>query len=190
MRGAGFEVVLATPKGGKAPIDPKSDEPSNQTNTSKRFAADAEAMAALNNTQKLASLDEAKFAAVFVPGGHGPMWDLAEDSNVSWIIEKFSRANKPIAAVCHGPAAFKKTPSIVKGFKVTGFTNSEEKAVGLEKIVPFSLEDALKANGAKFMNGPDWAPYTVTDNNGLLITGQNPASAEGVAKQLIAKLGK
>lgn len=171
-------------------MDPKSQEESNQTPMSKRFTADSKATAALQNTKKLSEVDESDFAAIFFPGGHGPLWDLANDSKVFWLIEKFRGASKPIAAVCHGPAVFKNTPSVVKGFKVTGFTNSEEAAVGLEKIVPFSVQDMLKANGGNYLSGPDWAPYVVTDNNSLLITGQNPASSEPVAKELIKKLKK
>jgi len=188
LKDAGFDIVLATPKGGKPPIDPKSEDKGMQTDHTKRFNADSEAKRALETTKKLADMDEGEFAAIFYPGGHGPLWDLAEDPNSFWLIEKFARAKKPIAAVCHGPAVFKKTPSVVRGMKVTAFTNEEEVQVQLEKIVPFLVEDMLKEHGAKFSKGPAWQPYVVTDNNSLLITGQNPASSEEVAKALIKKL--
>jgi len=188
FKDAGIEMTLATPKGGKPPLDPKSDEANSKTKNTERFQLDREANAALNSTKKLSEVDEGMFDAIFFPGGHGPVWDLAEDPNSFWLIEKFARARKPIAAVCHGPAVFKKTPSVVKGFNVTCFTNSEEKAVGLEKVVPFLVEDMLKTHGGKFSCGPDWASFVVTDNNSLLITGQNPNSSQSVALALVTKL--
>jgi len=188
LKDAGFDLVLASPKGGPSPIDPKSEEPSYQTEYTKRFKADPEAMKAVSSTKKLAEIDEGQFVGIFYPGGHGPLYDLANDSQNFWLLEKFSRARKPIAAVCHGPAAFRKTPSIVKGFAVTGFSNAEEAQVGMDKLIPFALEDMLKENGARFTCGPAWTPHVITDNNGLLITGQNPASAAGVALELVKTL--
>ena len=188
LRDAGYKVVIASPKGGKPPIDPKSEEKDFVTASSKRFNADVEAKTALESTKKLSDVDEGEFAALFYPGGHGPLWDLAEDPNSFWLIEKFSKAGKPIAAVCHGPGVFKKTPSIVKGMKVTGFTNEEEIIMKLEKVVPFLVEDMLKSHGANFSKADPWQSYVVTDNNSLLITGQNPQSSEAVAKAIIKKL--
>jgi len=184
---ANYEIVLSSPKGGMPPIDPNSEQPTNQTATTKRFTSDSSAMQALQTTRKLSEVEESTFDCIYFPGGHGPLYDLAEDPTVFWLIEKFSRANKPISAVCHAPGVFKKTPMIVKGKRVTGFSNSEEKAVGFEKDVPFLVEDALKNNGAKYeKSSADWHPHVVVD--GLLITGQNPASSEGVAKAVIKLL--
>jgi len=188
LKDAGFEVVLASPKGGKPPIDPKSSKKENQTESTNRFNSDLGALKELDNTKKLCDVDEREFAAIFYAGGHGPLWDLAEDSNSCSLIEKFHNAKKPIASVCHGPGVFKKTKFVVAGLNVTGFSNEEEKAVKLESVVPFSVENMLKENGAKYTCGPNWQPYVVKDNNSLLITGQNPASSVGVAQVLTQKL--
>ena len=189
---AGAMVTLASPLGGQPPLDPKSDEPSAQTDSTRRFKADTPAQTALANTLMLNTVDAANFDAVFYPGGHGPLWDLAEDAASISLIETMLNTGKPVAAVCHAPAALrhpktKDGKSVVQGKKVTGFTNAEEQAVGLTKIVPFLLEDMLKENGGIYSKSDDWQPYVVTD--GLLITGQNPASSELAAKTLLEKLG-
>jgi len=188
---AGAEVTLVSPKGGQPPLDPKSDEPDAQTDATRRFAQDTQAQKVLADTFPLGEADPYDFDAVFYPGGHGPLWDLAEDTDSKTIIEAFYAANKPVAAVCHAPGVFKnvKSPdgdSIVKGKKVTGFTNSEEEAVGLTDVVPLLVEDMLKANGGAYSKGPDWGSYVVED--GHLITGQNPASSEAAAQALIKRL--
>ncbi len=193
FKDAGAEIVLASPKGGQPPLDPKSNEPSFQTDLTRRFEADTAAKAPLAST---VSLDRAKaedFDAVFYPGGHGPRWDLAEDANSIKLVEAFLAVGRPIALVCHAPGALRhvKAPDggpMVKGKKVTGFTNSEEAAVGLTEVVPFLVEDELKAKGAKFEKVEDWRPFVVTD--GLLITGQNPASSGPAAKALVETLNK
>lgn len=184
-------VTLASPKGGQPPLDPKSDEEDAQTEATRRFRSDPMAQAALANTVPLGEIDPYDFDAVFYPGGHGPLWDLAEDTNSKIIIEAFYAANKPVAAVCHAPGVFKnvQTPDgqpVVKGKKVTGFTNSEEEAVGLTQVVPFLVEDMLKAKGGEYSKAADWASYMIED--GHLITGQNPASSEAVAKALLKQL--
>lgn len=191
FKDAGFEIVLASPKGGQPPLDPKSNEPGFQTEETRRFEADAEAAKALANTVKLAEVDEDGFDTVFYPGGHGPMWDLAESPVSAALIERFLAAKKPVALVCHAPAALRhvKTPEgrlLIESRKVAGFTNSEEEAVGLTKVVPFLLEDDLKAKGGLYSSGPDWAPHVVQD--GLLITGQNPASSAGAARLALEAL--
>lgn len=191
FKDAGFGIVLASPKGGQPPLDPKSNEAGFQTEETRRFEADAEAAKALANTVKLAEVDEDGFDTVFYPGGHGPMWDLAESAVSAVLIERFMAAKKPVALVCHAPAALRhvKTPeggSLIEGRQVTGFTNSEEEAVGLTKVVPFLLEDDLKAKGGIYSSGPDWAPHVVRD--GLLITGQNPASSAGAARLALEAL--
>lgn len=187
----GVEIVLASPKGGQAPIDPKSNDPSFQTASTKRFYADKNAQKALAGTVKLTSVKPKDFDAVFYPGGHGPMWDLANDTNSIKIIQDFYNSNKPVALVCHAPAALvnvkdKTGKYLIANKKVTGFTNTEEEAVGLTKVVPFLLEDKLKEHGGLFSKGADWSSYVVED--GLLLTGQNPQSAEEVASRLLAKL--
>jgi putative intracellular protease/amidase len=193
FKDAGAEIVLASPKGGQPPLDPKSDEPSNQTDLTKRFEADEAAKAQLATTLRLDSVNEADFDTVFYPGGHGPMWDLAEDQNSVKLIESFLAANKPVALVCHPPGALRHvrkpdgTP-LVEGKNVAGFTNSEEATMGLTDVVPFLVEDELKAKGALYSKGPDLKPYIVSD--GLLITGQNPASSGPAAKALIEQLSK
>ncbi|TLG77953.1 type 1 glutamine amidotransferase domain-containing protein [Methylocystis sp. B8] len=191
FKDAGAEIVLASPKGGQPPLDPKSNEPNFQTDLTRRFEADAAANAQLASTLRLDSVKAADFDTVFYPGGHGPMWDLPENPNSIKLIEAFLAAGKPIALVCHAPGALRnvKTPEgrpLVEGKKVTGFTNSEEAAVGLTKVVPFLVEDALTSEGAKFEKAGDWRPFVTTD--GLLITGQNPASSGPAAHVLIDAL--
>ena len=188
---AGAQVVLASPEGGEPPLDPKSDEPDAQTEATRRFKDDTAAQAALASTHRLSEVSADEFDAVFYPGGHGPLWDLAEDPVSIALIEAFARADRPVGAVCHAPAALRhvKGPDgefLVKGRKVTGFTNSEEEAVGLTDVVPFLVEDMLKANGGLYSKGADWGEHVLTD--GKLVTGQNPASSEGAAKALLALL--
>jgi len=189
---AGARIVLASPAGGQPPLDPKSNEPAFQTELTRRFEADSAASAQLANTVRLDSVSHEDFDAVFYPGGHGPLWDLAEDADSIALIESFIAANKPAALVCHAPGVLRhvKGPDgapLVKGKRVTGFTNTEEAAVELTDIVPFLVEDELKAKGAVFTRAGDWASYVVED--GLLITGQNPGSSEAAAEALIEKLG-
>lgn len=184
-------VTLASPKGGQPPIDPKSDAPENQTESTKRFKADEALKEKLSLTLKLSDAFADEFDAVFFPGGHGPMWDLNKDADVIRLVQNFYKQNKPVAAVCHGPAALLNAKGddgelLIKGKKVTGFTNTEEKTVKLTEVVPFLLEDALKAAGAEYSKKDDWQSYTVQD--GLLLTGQNPASSEQVAKDLLRML--
>ena len=187
---AGVNVTLASPAGGQPPLDPSSDTSDAQTKDTKRFKEDSEAQERLANTKKLAEVKAEDFDSVFYPGGHGPLWDLAVDKNSIELIENFVKQDKPVAFVCHSPAALKNVKIdgeyLVKGKKVTGFTNTEEEDVGLTDVVPFLLEDVLKANGGHYEKGADWASYVVED--GLLITGQNPASSEEAAKRLLAKL--
>ena len=191
FRDAGATITLASPKGGQPPLDPKSDAPDAQTDATKRFKGDLEANAQLAATHKLSDIDIAQYDAVFYPGGHGPMWDLANDSASIALIQNALAADKPVAAVCHAPAALKNVKNadgtpLVQGKTVTGFSNSEEDAVGLSDIVPFMLEDTLKEQGGEYSRGDDWAVHVVED--GLLITGQNPASSEEAAERLLAKL--
>lgn len=193
LKDEGIHITIASPKGGQPPIDPKSEAPDSQTPATVRFNKDSETQAILAETVKLESVDQADFDAVFYPGGHGPLWDLAEDKNSIALIESFYKNNKTIAAVCHAPAIFKNTKTadgspLVRGKKVTGFTNSEEDAVQLTNVVPFLVEDMLKENGGEYSKGEDWAVYAVED--GLLITGQNPASSELVAEKLLERLNK
>tara|TARA_R110002124_G_scaffold277321_9_gene448671 strand:- start:23832 stop:24512 length:681 start_codon:yes stop_codon:yes gene_type:complete len=187
----GISITLASPKGGQPPIDPKSTEPDFQTASTKRFNEDKETQEILSSTVKLETVNQADYDAVFYPGGHGPLWDLAEDKNSIALIEAFIKNNKPVAAVCHAPAIFKHTKNadgtpLVSGKKVTGFTNGEEEGVQLTDIVPFLVEDMLKRNGGIYSKGDDWASYAVED--GLLITGQNPASSELAAELLLKRL--
>ncbi|MDI9310511.1 MAG: type 1 glutamine amidotransferase domain-containing protein [Limnohabitans sp.] len=187
----GIEVVIATPYGGQAPIDPKSTDPSFQTDATKRFYADKKAQLALSKTVRLATVNHKLFKAVFYPGGHGPMWDLANDKNSIATIQSFYNANKPVAFVCHGSAALvnvkdKSGKYLIDGKKVTSFCNSEEDAVQLTKVVPFSLENKLKERGANYMKGNDWSSFVIED--GLLISGQNPQSSEEVASKLYSKI--
>jgi putative intracellular protease/amidase len=193
FKDAGAEIVLASPKGGQPPLDPKSNEPNFQTDLTHRFEADKDAEAQLASTLRLDTVKAADYDTVFYPGGHGPMWDLAEDQNSINLIEDFLTAGKTVALVCHAPGALRhvKNPDgtpLVQGKKVTGFTNTEEEAVGLTKVVPFLVEDELKAKGGIFSKADDWQPYVLTD--GLLITGQNPASSGPAAKVLLEELAK
>lgn len=188
FKNAGAEITLASPKGGNPPLDPKSNEPDFQTEQTHRFEADAEAMAQLASTVRLDSVSQSDFDTVFYPGGHGPLWDLAEDKDSVALIESFVAANKPVAFVCHAPCVLRhvKTPAgkpLVEGKKVTGFTNTEEEAVGLTNVVPFLVEDELIAKGGLYSKGEDWSSYVVRD--GLLITGQNPTSSQATAELLI-----
>lgn len=191
FKDAGAEIILASPLGGRPPLDPKSDEPAFQTETTRRFVADAAANAALDDTVRLDSVDQNDFDTVFYPGGHGPMWDLAEDPDSIALIEAFWAAGKPIALVCHAPGVLHRVTNpdgtpFVRGRGVTGFTNSEEEAVGLTEVVPFLVEDELTGQGAVFSKGEDWGVHTVVD--GRLITGQNPASSAEAARALVAAL--
>ena len=191
FKDAGAAITLASPRGGQPPLDPKSDDPASQTESTHRFKADPAAQAVLASTFKLREVSAGDFDAVFYPGGHGPLWDLAEDVSSITLIEAMLAAGKPVAAVCHAPGVLRhpKTPDgtpVVKGKAVTGFTNTEEQAVGLTQVVPFLVEDMLKQNGARYSKLADWQPYVVTD--GLLITGQNPASSGPAAKALLEKL--
>ena len=187
---AGVNITLASPAGGQPPLDPSSDTPDAQTKDTKRFKEDSEAQERLATTKKLADMKAEDFDSVFYPGGHGPMWDLAVDKNSIELIETFVKQDKPVAFVCHSPAALKNVKVdgeyLVKGKKVTGFSNTEEEAVQLTDVVPFLLEDVLKANGGNYERVADWESFVVED--GLLITGQNPASSEEAAKRLLAKL--
>jgi putative intracellular protease/amidase len=188
---AGAEIVLASPQGGRPPLDPKSNEPGFQTELTRRFELDTDAMAQLASTVRLDSVAQADFDTVFYPGGHGPLWDLAEDRHSISLIEAFLAAEKPVALVCHAPGVLRHVRSpdgrpLVEGKQVTGFTNSEEAAVELTDIVPFLVEDELKARGGIFSRGADWGSYVVRD--GLLITGQNPGSSEETAQVLLAFL--
>jgi len=188
---AGATVVLASPKGGQPPLDPKSDEPDAQTDSTRRFSQDGPAKAALAHTVPLGGVNADDFDAVFFPGGHGPLWDLAEDRDSTRLIEHTLGANKPLAAVCHAPAVLRhaKDPNggpLVLGRSVTGFSNTEEEAVQLTEVVPFLVENELKRLGGVYSKGPDWAPYIL--NDGFLITGQNPASSAPAAQALLALL--
>jgi len=191
FKDANLEITLASPKGGQAPLDPKSDEADLQTTATERFKKDNEVQFALANTIKLSDISVADYDAVFYPGGHGPLWDLAEDQHSIALIESMYAAGKPVAAVCHAPAVLRHTKSangcfLIKDKSLTGFSNSEEEAVKLSAIVPFLLEDELKAKGAKYSKADDWQPYVVIDAN--LITGQNPASSTVVAQAVLEKL--
>ena len=193
FKDAGATLTLASPKGGQPPLDPKSDDASAQTEATERFKKDPEAQQALANTVTLNTIKGEDFDAVFYPGGHGPLWDLAEDAKSIALIENFYAAGKPVAAVCHAPGVLRHTKAadgspLVKGKSVAGFTNTEEEAVQLTNVVPFLVEDMLKENGGNYSKGADWQPYVVTAGN--LITGQNPASSEPAAKELLKMLRK
>ena len=188
FKDADADVTLASPNGGQPPLDPKSDEPDFQTEATERFKEDADAQAVLANTLKLSDISADDYDAVFYAGGHGPLWDLAEDRYSIALIETMYATGKPVAAVCHAPAVLRHTKApdgslLVKGKSVTGFSNTEEDAVQLSGVVPFLLEDELKAKGANYSKADDWHPYAVTDGN--LITGQNPASSDPVAKAVL-----
>ncbi|AFY93063.1 type 1 glutamine amidotransferase domain-containing protein [Chamaesiphon minutus] len=191
FKDAGATITLASPRGGQPPLDPKSDTPDAQTKDTQRFKADPTAQAALAHTLKLSEVAAADFDAVFYPGGHGPLWDLAEDPVSIDLIEFMLAAGKPVALVCHAPGVLRDVKTldgspIVQGKAVTGFTNTEEQAAGLTEIVPFLVEDMLVQNGGHYSKVADWQPYVLKD--GLLITGQNPASSEPAAKELLEQL--
>ncbi|HAA20928.1 MAG TPA: type 1 glutamine amidotransferase domain-containing protein [Cytophagales bacterium] len=187
----GVDVTLASPQGGEPPIDPKSELPDFQTESTRRFEADSETQKILSQTVKLETVNAEDYDAIFYSGGYGPLWDLAENETSIALIEAFYNSNKPVASVCHAPAIFQNTQDaegnpLVQGKKVTAYSNSEEEAVDFTEIVPFSVEDMLKENGGIYSKGEDWSAYAVED--GLLITGQNPASAELVADLLLKQL--
>ncbi|QNH61140.1 type 1 glutamine amidotransferase domain-containing protein [Hymenobacter sediminicola] len=193
FKDAGATLTLASPAGGQPPLDPKSDDPDAQTDATKRFKQDTDAQQALASTVKLGSVSAAEYDAVFYPGGHGPLWDLAEDKKSIELIENFYAAGKPVAAVCHAPGVLRHVKAangepLVKGKQVAGFTNTEEEAVQLTNVVPFLVEDMLKQNGGDYSKGADWASYVVKAGN--LITGQNPASSEPAAEELLKLLKK
>ena len=187
---AGVDVTLASPKGGQPPVDPKSDLPENQTEAMTRFKKDPEAQKVFANTLKLSDMRAEDFDAVFYPGGHGPMWDLVDNPDSIALIEAFYNSGKPVAAVCHAPAVLHRVQyqgeSIVKGKRVTGFTNSEEEEVQLTDVVPLLVEDELKRLGGLFEKVPNWQSFAITD--GRLITGQNPASSTAGAEALLKLL--
>ena len=190
FRDAGVELTLASPKGGQPPIDPKSDLPENQTPAMTRFKQDQAAKQALAQTVRLAGMRAEDFDAIFYPGGHGPMWDLADNADSIALIESFYNSGKPVAAVCHAPGVlhrvtYKGAP-IVKGKRVTGFANTEEEAVQLTNVVPFLVEDELKRLGGLYEKAPDWESFAIVD--GRLITGQNPASSTAAAHELLKLL--
>jgi len=184
---AGEQITVASPKGGQPPIDPKSDEPGNQTDSMTRFKGDKATQAVLASTRKLSEMKASDFDTIFYSGGHGPMWDLAEDPVSIALIEAFYNANKPVAAVCHAPGVLRhvkyRGEPLVKGKRVTGFTNEEEEEVQLTKVVPFLVEDELKRLGGLFEKVGNWKVFTITD--GRLVTGQNPASSTAAAKALL-----
>ena len=193
FKDAGAEITLASPLGGQPPLDPTSDAPDAQTAATTRFKADPAAQAVLGTTVKLRDVSAADFDAVFYPGGHGPLWDLAENAFSIRVIESMLAAGKLVAAVCHAPGALRHAKAadgspLVKGKRVAGFTNTEEQAAGLTDVVPFLVEDMLKENGGSYSKAADWQPHVVTD--GLLITGQNPASSGPAATALLALLAK
>lgn len=191
FKDAGVDVTLASPKGGQPPLDPSSDAEGAQTEATRRFKGDGAAQEDLANTQVLSMVSADGFDAIFYPGGHGPLWDLVEDADSIKLLEAFAQSDRPIAAVCHAPAVFKHPKgadgkSLVAGKTVTGFTNTEEEAVGLTNVVPFLVEDMLTANGGAYEKGDDWASFVVTD--GKLVTGQNPSSSEAAAAKLLSLL--
>ncbi len=188
---AGARITLASPAGGQPPLDPKSDDPDAQTDDTRRFRQDQDAQRLLAATLPLAQVQAADYDAVFYPGGHGPLWDLAEDPKSVSLIETMLAAGKPVAAVCHAPGVLRHAKTadgkpLVQGRQVTGFSNAEEAAVQLTDVVPFLVEDELKQLGGLYTSGPDWQPHVVSD--GLLVTGQNPASSVGVANALLDRL--
>lgn len=188
FKDAGATVTLASPKGGQPPLDPNSDTDEMQTEATRRFKGDAAAQSDLADTVRLADVSADGYDAIFYPGGHGPLWDLAEDADSRSLIETFAGTDRPVGAVCHAPAVFRHTKNtegrpMVAGKAVTGFTNGEEAGAGLTDVVPFLVEDMLKDIGGDYRKGDDWSAFVVTD--GKLVTGQNPASSEGVAKKLL-----
>lgn len=193
LKDAGHEITLASPNGGQPPLDPKSDEPASQTDATRRFKRDPEAQAQLASTERLDSVRSSNFDGVFYPGGHGPLWDLAEDPQSKALIEQTIADGKPVTLVCHAPAVLKNVTAtdgspLVAGKHVTGFTDEEEEAVGLAEVVPFLLEDVLKQLGARFSKTEPFKPHVVRE--GLLITGQNPASSEPAAEALLQALSR
>ena len=193
LRDAGAEITLASPKGGEPPLDPKSDAADAQTDATRRFKKDADAQKALATTKTLSEIVDTGYDAIFYPGGHGPLWDLANDAESKRLIEAFAANDRPVGAVCHAPAVFRHTQStsgkpLVSGRRVTGFTNTEEAAVGLTDVVPFLVEDMLKSNGGIYEKGADWGSFVVVD--GKLITGQNPASSEEAAQEVLRLLAR
>jgi putative intracellular protease/amidase len=191
FKDAGTTLTLASPKGGQPPLDPTSDAPDAQTADTTRFKADPAAQAALASTVPLSAVRAADFDAVFYPGGHGPLWDLAEDRQSVALIEALHAAGKPVAAVCHAPAVFRHAKAadgspLVQGKTVTGFSNSEERAAKLTEVVPFLVQEMLVEQGGRYSSAPDWQPHVMTD--GHLITGQNPASSAPAARALLACL--
>lgn len=191
FKDAGAQVTLASPKGGQPPLDPTSDQADAQTDDTRRFKQDDEAQAQLASTQKLSQVQAEDFDAVFFPGGHGPLWDLANDPDSRRLIEGFASADRPVAAVCHGPAVFRDAQGpdgqpLVAGRRVTGFANSEEEAAGLTDVVPFLVQDMLTEKGGRYEKGEDWSSFVLQD--GKLITGQNPASSAEAAKRLLEVL--
>ncbi|MCV0352876.1 MAG: type 1 glutamine amidotransferase domain-containing protein [Nitratireductor sp.] len=191
FKDAGADITLASPKGGQPPVDPSSDSADAQTDDTRRFKDDSEAQKHLANTLTLSDVTEDGFDAIFYPGGHGPLWDLAEDADSKRLIEAFNAAGMPVGAVCHAPAVFRHTQGtdgepLVSGRRVTGFTNTEEEAVQLTDVVPFLVEDMLKANGGTFERGDDWDSFALRDGN--LVTGQNPASSAAAAQEILALL--
>lgn len=191
FKDAGAQITLASPKGGQPPLDPNSDSDDAQTDATKRFKSDETAQAELASTAVLSDIDAEGFDAIFYPGGHGPLWDLAEDADSIKLIETFAHSDRPVGAVCHAPAVFKHPKNadgqpLVSGKTVTGFTNSEEDAVGLTEVVPFLVEDMLQANGGNYKKGDDWTSFVTVD--GKLVSGQNPASSEEAAQKLLGLL--
>ena len=191
FKDAGAEVTLSSPKGGSPPLDPKSDAPDAQTEATRRFKSDPAAQEVLSHTHTLSDVSIDGFDAVFYPGGHGPLWDLAEDTDSIALIEAMTAAGKTVSAVCHAPGVLRRVRAsdgspLVKGRKVTGFANTEEEAAQLTKIVPFLVEDMLVANGGEYSKSADWQPHVVID--GKLITGQNPASSQSAARAVLAQL--
>lgn len=188
---AGYDITLASPAGGQPPLDPKSNQPNFRTEDTHWFEANTEATAALANTVRLDSVSAEDYDTVFYPGGHGPLWDLAEDPASVRLIETTLRSGKPVTLVCHAPGVLRHVTNedgtpLVQGRKVTGFTNTEEADVELVDVVPFLVEDELIKLGGDYSKGTDWGSYVVED--GLLITGQNPGSSAEAAEVLIAKL--
>ncbi|ABV89236.1 type 1 glutamine amidotransferase domain-containing protein [Shewanella pealeana] len=188
FKDCGFTITLASPAGGQPPLDPSSEQPDFQTAATERFNQDGQAKQQLATTKVLAEINQADYDAIFYPGGHGPLWDLTNDVHSIALIEAFYQAQKPVGLVCHAPGALKNVKAadgtpLVAGKRVTGFTNSEESAVQLTEIVPFLVEDMLQQNGALYSKGDDWSSYLAVDGN--LITGQNPASSEAVANEII-----
>jgi putative intracellular protease/amidase len=192
FRDAGAQLILASPKGGQPPIDPKSDLPENQTPAMARFKQDKRAQSELSRTVKLADMRAEDYDTIFYVGGHGPMWDLVDNPDSIALIESFYNSGKPVAAVCHAPGVFHRVTydgaPLVKGKRVTGFTNGEEEAVNLTKVVPFLVEDELKRLGARYEKAADWQSFAIID--GRLVTGQNPASSTAAAQALLTLIAR